>query len=56
MAPKPHGLRWDYRGPCMAQASFQCLVLYLYHATFEYHFLPLFIRIPRNYFQVDINQ
>ena len=27
MAPLPHGLRWDYRGPCIAQASFQCLVL-----------------------------
>ena len=26
------------------------------HATFEYHFFPLFIRIPRNFFQVDINR
>ena len=25
-------------------------------ATFEYHFFPLFNLIPRNYFQVDINQ
>ena len=25
------------------------------HATFEYHFFPLFNLIPRNFFQVDIN-
>ena len=27
-----------------------------FHATFEYHFSPLFNLIPRNFFQVDINQ
>ena len=26
------------------------------HATFKYQYFPLFIRIPRNFFQVDINQ
>ena len=26
------------------------------HATFEYQYFPLFIRNPRNFSQVDINQ